>query len=218
MKIKYVICVLFTLQYVLLKAQLTPSFVRDTGEDIKHFYIGLDNYIKIKLNNADGSLVNVKSTAVSYISKHNDSTYSVRFDAQLDQGKLKLYYKNLPLDIMIFDFINIPSPKITLDGHVQNISKSKLQSLKKFTLEYPENLLKNLNLKFFSCSVKIQIPNKPLMAFDHRSLDLVSNIVNLIPQFNVGTTITFDDILLLNNFNQIVNTKKEAIIFKVVEN
>jgi hypothetical protein len=137
----------------------------------------------------------------------NDSTYLVRFMQKVDETKVKLYYKNLPVSIKTFSVTDLPLPSCIIDGSSSEIRKSYSGKEHKFELKWPENYELDFNsLKLYNARIQLAEGNssksQPLVG----QLDLSKQIYNYITSsVNSGATISITDISFVNSYGNVMN-------------
>ncbi len=132
---RYTILFISFLAFNLSSAQRIPSF----KNDITHLYSGVNNPIEIELNGADLAKIKLKCKDAR-VAKQNDSLYLIAPKYPEGEVKIKLYYKNLPVDIVSTEVINLPNPEILIETQKLNLlSKSRLSNfLEDLTIHFDE--------------------------------------------------------------------------------
>lgn len=201
----------------MLFGQNLPSF-KGIEKDSVYTYL-IHSYKKhtIDIRGSKSELIEVKAAGAN-IQKLNDSTYHLMFTQPMEETKVKLYYKNLPVDIIIAKVINIEMPVIKLaNSSFEKISKSNLAAVKNFQIDYKQNPL-YLGFEFYNCVLTISDKNKkePIRV-NLNSLEFPASVAGIIQQLPVNSTISFKNIQVKTPANSVLNVEGDGVNFTIVE-
>lgn len=213
--IPFYICLALVVE---LQAQHLPAFNWSGKDSVITLYCQLDYPVGITLNNADPSLLQVKAKGATLI-KMADTTYQIRFMAPEEEVKIKLYYKNLPVDIMTVKVTNPEMPNIVFKGlNGINIAKADLSKIKSFEVVFPSLMDKIPGLEFYTCKLSIIEPGKPTPFFINlRSPDLPSQLQGIIANLPVDSYLVFEELKIKTRSNNVMNMDGQPVKFRVVE-
>ena len=203
---------------VQIQAQHLPAFSWTGKDSVITLYSQLDYPVEIKLNSADPALLQVKAKGATII-KMADTSYQIRFLAPEEEVKIKLYYKNLPVDIMTARVTNPEMPNIVFKGVSGiNIAKADLSKIKSFEVVFPALMGKIPGLEFYTCKLSIIEPGKPTPFFINlRSPDLPAQLQGIITNLPVDSYLVFEELKIKTRSNNVMNMDGQPVKFKVVE-
>ncbi len=198
--------------------QHLPAFSWAGKDSVITLYSQLDYPIEIKLNNADPALLQLKAKGATII-KMADTSYQIRFLAPEEEVKIKLYYKNLPVDIMTARVTNPEMPNIVFKGVSGiNIARADLSKLKSFEVVFPALMDKIPGLEFYTCKLSIIEPGKPTPFFINlRSPDLPAQLQGIITNLPVDSYLVFEELKIKTRSNNVMNMDGQPVKFRVVE-
>jgi hypothetical protein len=186
--------------------QVIPYIKNNTKEVIYKSIVGGDVKIEIGLNGVDPALVTVKCASNPYLTKMNDSIYLVRFVQKLDEVKIKLYYKNLPVAIKTYNITDLPLPSYFIDGSNIDLKKSLALKSHNYELKWDKDLEIDPNsLRLYSARVTVTDSNKPNMFFQMRQIDMSQQVFALLPSISKSGLITISDISFLTTYGTVIN-------------
>jgi hypothetical protein len=187
-------------------------------DSIYTYYVQIDQRLDIKLNGADPTKMEIKITD-GFANRVNDSTFNIRYNAPIEETKLKLYYKNFPVDIL-----NVKSKNMSIDGIKlgevtdKNVKVSQLLSIKKFELLFPKEMPLQLKPELFSCKLTLHKPDNTVPFFTNmRNLDIPNNVQQMIAALPKDSKITFEEIRIKTITNNVLNLDNDVITFTIVE-
>lgn len=200
-----------------ITAQL-PSFKNIFKDSVYTFYTHIDQKIEVNINNADPAKIDIKLSD-GHATKINDSTYQIRYSANFDEAKIRLYYKKFPVDIMTVKSTNMTITDIKLGDFLnKSLKKSDLVTLSKIEIIYPSEMPLNLKPELFSYKLVIHQPGVADPFFTNmRSLDIPQNIQKMIASLPKDSKISFEEIRIKTVTNNVLNVENEAIVFTIVE-
>nr|MBP7643881.1 hypothetical protein [Saprospiraceae bacterium] len=137
-------------------AQKIPSF-GISKEDTLKIYYNLNQNLKVKVNDADPTLIKIRCSESRGVSiSQADTNFYIFINNPVAEIKLKLYYKNLPVDIINAKIERLPASDLKLEiAQNGEISKRKLAEVKKLLAEIPNNYKNDLNLAIYSYNINI---------------------------------------------------------------
>ncbi|HOY13328.1 MAG TPA: hypothetical protein PLY70_09315 [Saprospiraceae bacterium] len=185
-------------------AQKIPSF-GISKEDTLKIYYNLNQNLKVKVNDADPTLIKIRCSESRGVSiSQADTNFYIFVNNPVAEIKLKLYYKNLPVDIVNAKIERLPASDLKLEiAQNGEISKRKLAEVKKLMAEIPNNYKNDLNLAIYSYNINIIRKNgsveiiscfnntltdqaiKKLLALPDDSQIAISNVRLKTPENNV---------------------------------
>ncbi len=191
--------------------QNLPQFQKSENREL---YQGMYNDIILKLNGADPTLINVKCKD-GQMRVANDTTYQV-FLRNIDNGevKLKLYYKNLPVDIYTLEIGQSPKVEVSVDGPVKSFyTVDELFDLKlKFSID-DRTLDNSLSLASFKTVIVSETNNAaPFMVMNTPNF---LNAKRLKHSLKSGDKLLISDVTMKNRLNQSINCQSNYIEFKI---
>ena len=166
------------------------------------------NDFPINLNGADPSLITVKCKN-GQIKITNDSLYQIYFrNADEDEMKVKLYYKNLPVDIYMLPLVQALDVNITIDGNrKESYTFEELQNLK-LIFNVDDSFLNEKGLQLHSYRVtalpSAGAKNKDANFMVMNSPDF-ANIKRYIQKMDAGQKLLITEVRMRNNLNQVLN-------------
>ncbi|MBK8698062.1 MAG: hypothetical protein IPN29_00080 [Saprospiraceae bacterium] len=199
-------------------AQHLPVFAKTERDTVQTLYCQLDYQIPIKLHTSDPHLIEVKAKPGTVV-KLNDSLYQVRYVSPEEEVKIKLYYKNMPVDLYAVKVANLPMPVIRLSGlNGSLIPKGDLAKVKKFELEFPYLSQRNEGIEFFTCRLSIVEPGKPNPFYINlRTPDFPQQLQGIISKLPANSTLSFDELKVKTRSNNVMNMDGNPVKFTVVE-
>ncbi len=198
-------------------AQSLPTIKNNVKDSLFSLYLHIPYSLEVLVHNADPSFIEVKAPNAN-IQKMSDTLYLITYSNTSEASKIKLYYKNLPIDIMQVKVEAFNAPVVKLMGSSgPNISKFALKNLTKIELDLHAASNAN-NLQLYSCRVFISEPGKP-MTFNTilNKLDLPEQLSSMIKNLAPSSTIRFDEFMMKTPQNQIFNASGSSVTFIVVE-
>lgn len=201
-----------------LASQSLPQIAWEGKDSIITIYCQLDYPVKIDLRQADPSMIQLKSRGAS-LAKLSDSVYQIRFQIPEEEVKLKLYYKNLPVDIVSLNVINMEMPSIRFNGiNGNNIQRSDLSKVRAFELLFPSISAIAPGLEFYTCKLTIIEPGKPAPFYINlRSVELPAQLLGIISTLQPESTIIFDELKIKTRSNNVLSMDGTPVKFRVIE-
>ncbi len=201
-----------------LKSQSLPELLWPGKDSVVTLYSQLDHFVRIKPHRSETSMIQLKSKSATII-KMSDTLYQIRFQVPEEEVKIKLYYKNLPIDIITARVINLPMPNIRFAGMMgKDIPKANLGKLKKFELDFPVFDGLSPGLEFYTCKMSIIEPGKQNPFFINlHSSDLPSQLQGIIANLPINSWIVFEELKVRTRSNNIMNMEGNPVRFRVVE-
>jgi hypothetical protein len=198
--------------------QKLPQFLGIEKDSIYTFYVNVDQKLHIKPRSADLSMIEIKATN-AYVYKFNDSTYVVRYNTTTEISKIKLYYKNLPVDIINVQVETMPAPAIILGGNQgPNLTQETLRNLKKLDIQFPLNKSSLKALELFQCRMLITEPGKPITFNTNLGGSVLpDHISKMLAELKPKSTIRFDEFKIKTEQNYVLDVEGSSITFIVVE-
>jgi hypothetical protein len=213
----YLLCLYLIFTSINLFGQTLPRMKVNSKDTIYKSTVGGDIKIELNLNAADPTLISLKCSLNPAILKQSDSVYIVRFQTLADEAKLKLYYKNLPIEIKTYKIEDLPLPSFVVDGSKTEIKKKVLNDKRQHTLEWdPTKDFEKSNFRIYNAKVVLAEEGKAPIIFQMRQPELPQQIYNLLPSMKSGSSITISDINFINNYGNVFLTPG-TWTFKVVE-
>lgn len=201
-----------------LFSQTIPSFIDFNKDSVYNFYCNIDFPLNIKINGANPDLIEIKA-AQTNIYKLSDSLFQIRFLNPNEDTKIKLYYKNLPVDIIHVKTQNLLVPEIKLGNTTSHkITKTELNAANKIDFVFPD-ILRKLDLQLFSCTIKIMDASNAQnpYAVNLRSYELPVNVMNIFQKLPINSTIQFSEIRVKTRNNHVMNLEGESPQILVIE-
>ena len=196
-----------------LVAQRLPVLIKN---EANLFYMGISNLVSIKLNDADPSDVAVKISE-GYLSKTSDTSYVVRYDMLLEEVKVKLYYKKLPVDVWVLKVVQLPKPTVLVAGERAKIPMSKIEQLSIISFDFGPGVAPGLIKDFYNFRIQVWDPQGQVLLTQQIHQAKFPNFVTerlskLIP----GSKIVIDAISFLSFQNTIVSVPNEPYEFVII--
>lgn len=198
--------------------QKLPQFLDIEKDSTYTFYVNVDQKLRIKPRNSDVSLIEVKANN-AYVYKFNDSTYVVRYNTPTEISKIKLYYKNLPVDIINAEVQTMPTPSILLGGNQgPNLTLEALRNVKKLDIRFPFDKSPLNALELFQCRMLITEPGKPITFNTNLGGNVLpDHISKMLAELKPKSTIRFDEFKIKTEQNYVLDVEGSSITFIVVE-
>lgn len=198
--------------------QKLPQFKEVEKDSTYTFYVNVDQKLHIKPRSADLSMVEVKA-ANAYVYKFNDSTYVVRYNTPTEISKIKLYYKNLPVDIINVQAETMPAPAILLGGNQgPQLTQENLRNLKKLDIRFPNAKSPFNSLELFQCRMLITEPDKAITFNTNLGGSILpDHISKMLAALKPKSTIRFDEFKIKTEQNYVLDVEGSSITFIVVD-
>ncbi len=202
------ISLLFGLQLI---ANL-PS-IKETGHSV--VYIGIENKINIAINNNDPEDIMVKVTSGN-LYRRDDSTFAFNPPFEVEEFKIKLYYKKVLCQVQTMTVKRMPEPILILEGESNNvISLNKISLDTELKLKYPDDIPEYLQSKIFSYNLFVKPKNRPNpSSYTMRSGKLEEIAIGMIKNQEAGATITINNVLAISasGVHTRINSTKELTL------
>jgi hypothetical protein len=199
-------------------AQLLPAFSGIEKDSIKTLYVNIDQRISINPQSSDLAYIEIKASNAS-IQKLNDTTYALRYNMPFEASKIKLYYRNLPVDIINVKVESMPAPTVILDGNQgPNLSIASLRNVKKVDIVFPKNKEIIRSLELFQCRILITEPGKPVTFNTNFGGTVIPEYISkMLSELKPKSTIRFDEFKIKTPQNYVLDIEGSSITFIVVE-
>lgn len=205
-----IISLLIGLQFV---ANL-PS-IKETGHNV--VYIGIENRIDIAINNTDPEDITVKVTSGN-LYRRDDSTFAFNPPFEVEEFKIKLYYKKVLCQVQTMSVRKIPEPTLLFDGESNNsILLNKITGDSGLRLKYAEDIPEYLQSKIFSYNLYIKPKNRSNpISYSMRTEKLEESAINIIKNQEPGSTIIINNVLAISasGVHSRINSTKELLLSK----
>jgi hypothetical protein len=211
--------ILLSMGKVTMQAQSRlPQIANVVKDSVYTFHTYVDHVVRLKLNECDPALIELRSKEAQ-ISKLNDTTYYVRYSYLQEESKIKLYYKNLPIQFINVKVKNIAMPEIKFGKESSKIlHKAELSTLNDFSFDFNNSLNISSRIELYSCKIVIVEPNKPVpFSWNVNTYILPPHIKQMIAKLPLNAQIIFQDISVKTSSNNIINLIGEPIAFKIIE-
>lgn len=189
-----------------------PGFSKDISSTI---YMGVENKITLHLNGCAADDINLKINSGSLF-KRDDSTYSFIPQVEMEDLKLKLYYKKVLVEVKTVSVKKIPDVTPYFVGEkMGKIKKSDISSLGKLTFNYPKDYPEEMKSVVYSFSVFItDINGVAIYSGNMRGESLDGQITSMIAKLNKGGRIIINNIIVHNprSGHQRINNSKELMV------
>ncbi len=189
-----------------------PGFSKDISSTI---YMGVENKITLHLNGCAADDINLKINSGSLF-KRDDSTYSFIPQVEMEDLKLKLYYKKVLVEVKTVSVKKIPDVTPYFVGEkMGKIKKSDINSLGKLTFNYPKDYPEEMKSVVYSFSVFItDINGVAIYSGNMRGESLDGQITSMIAKLNKGGRIIINNIIVHNprSGHQRINNSKELMV------
>jgi len=189
-----------------------PGFSKDISSTI---YMGVENKITLHLNGCATDDINLKINSGSLF-KRDDSTYSFIPQVEMEDLKLKLYYKKVLVEVKTVSVKKIPDVTPYFVGEkMGKIKKSDISSLGKLTFNYPKDYPEEMKSVVYSFSVFItDINGVAIYSGNMRGESLDGQITSMIAKLNKGGRIIINNIIVHNprSGHQRINNSKELMV------
>ena len=189
-----------------------PGFSKDISSTI---YMGVENKITLHLNGCAADDINLKINSGSLF-KRDDSTYSFIPQVEMEDLKLKLYYKKVLVEVKTVSVKKIPDVTPYFVGEkIGKIKKSDISSLGKLTFNYPKDYPEEMKSVVYSFSVFItDINGVAIYSGNMRGESLDGQITSMIAKLNKGGRIIINNIIVHNprSGHQRINNSKELMV------
>ncbi len=189
-----------------------PGFSKDISSTI---YMGVENKITLHLNGCAAEDINLKINSGSLF-KRDDSTYSFIPQVEMEDLKLKLYYKKVLVEVKTVSVKKIPDITPYFVGEkMGKIKKSDISSLGKLTFNYPKDYPEEMKSVVYSFSVFItDINGVAIYSGNMRGESLDGQITSMIAKLNKGGRIIINNIIVHNprSGHQRINNSKELMV------
>ena len=202
---------IFILVFFALTSNL-PGFSKDISSTI---YMGVENKIALHLNGCAAEDINLKINSGSLF-KRDDSTYSFIPQVEMEDLKLKLYYKKVLVEVKTVSVKKIPDVAPYFEGEkMGKIKKSDISSLGKLTFNYPKDYPEEMKSVVYSFNVFItDLNGVALYSGNMRGDSFDGQITTVISKLNKGGRIIINNIIVQNlrSGHQRINNSKELMV------
>jgi hypothetical protein len=174
-----------------------PSF----GEVKTEMYLGVENFITIKLNDCNPEDVLLKVNTGT-LQQRTDSTYLYVPQNVQDEIKIKLYYKKVLCDVITVVAKMIPEPTLALEHEFENKIKTKdlLQPIKLYFV-YPPAYPENNKSKMLSFSIILNDKNGNFVYSNTIKGEAIDEMaISHLKKLTAGSRISINNILTSNAY------------------
>lgn len=181
------------------------------------FFTGIPHELTIKANASDPQFISVKIPA-GFVNKLNDTTYTIRFDIPQEDIKLKLFYKNLPVDIVTATVTKPVAPKLLIKGYQNGpIPREVLESLEELEFVFPEGFPSaGINIHTIRMNVKVNARSQ-MTSLQLHSTKLTPQAREILKKIEPGGSLAFDNIMFVTSKNNVLNLPRESYVFSVTQ-
>lgn len=196
-------------------AQKLPSFAGD--DDYRTFVLSLNNELVIDLGECDPSKVEVKCKHKGvYITKLTDSLYNIRFTIDQEEVKVKLYYKNLPVDVLKGELQQTNSPTVIVNGKEGGeITHKELLATKKIKLKYADDVITSLKPQIYSYKVIFTPAQGNPIKLHQTKLQFNRNFTKRLEMMRGDYTVTFTQFMVRVTGGQLATLGANDTVFTV---
>lgn len=181
------------------------------------FFTGIPHELTIKANASDPEFITVKTSA-GFITKLNDTTYTIRFDMPQEDFKLRLFYKKLPVDIVSAIVTNPVAPKLLINGYQNGpIPREELESLEELEFVFPEGF-PSVGINIYSIRMNVKVnAHSQMTSLQLHSTKLTPQAKEILKKIEPGGSLAFDNIMFVTGSNHVLNLPRESHIFSVTQ-
>ncbi len=178
-------------------------------------YMGVENKISLHLNGCASEDVSLKINTGSLF-KRDDSTYSFIPQLEMEDLKIKLYYKKVLVEVKTVRVKQIPDVIPYFVGEKSGkIKKTDINSLGKLTFEFPAGYPEEMKSVVYSFSVFItDLNGVAVYSGNMRGDSLDGHVISMITKLNKGGRIIINNIIVHNSRSghQRINNSKELMV------
>jgi hypothetical protein len=199
-------------------SQFVPKFDKSFGDTLALFS-NLPVVVSIKLGQSDPSLISLKSSEISnyMISKFDDSTFVININRPVNEAKLKLYYKNMPVDLYTATLAALDFPKILVLGKENIIEKDSLVLINSLNCSIEESYSAKYRVHLHSFNINIVHLNGRKEIIPNFNMNIASNNLLRIRSLPADTAIYFTNIKLRTIYNNVIEIKGDSNKFILSE-
>ena len=193
-------------------AQKIPSF-GISKEDTLKIYYNLNQNLKVKVNDADPTLIKIRCSESRGVSiSQADTNFYIFINNPVAEIKLKLYYKNLPVDIINAKIERLPASDLKLEiAQNGEISKRKLAEVKKLLAEIPNNYKNDLNLAIYSYNINIIRKNGAIEVISCFNNNLTDQAIKKLLALPDDSKIAISNVRLKTPDNNVIELEGEGL-------
>ena len=193
-------------------AQKIPSF-GISKEDTLKIYYNLNQNLKVKVNDADPTLIKIRCSESRGVSiSQADTNFYIFINNPVAEIKLKLYYKNLPVDIINAKIERLPASDLKLEiAQNGEISKRKLAEVKKLLAEIPNNYKNDLNLAIYSYNINIIRKNGAIEVISCFNNNLTDQAIKKLLALPDDSQIAISNVRLKTPDNNVIELEGEGL-------
>ena len=193
-------------------AQKIPSF-GISKEDTLKIYYNLNQNLKVKVNDADPTLIKIRCSESRGVSiSQADTNFYIFINNPVAEIKLKLYYKNLPVDIVNAKIERLPASDLKLEiAQNGEISKRKLAEVKKLLAEIPNNYKNDLNLAIYSYNINIIRKNGAIEVISCFNNNLTDQAIKKLLALPDDSEIAISNVRLKTPDNNVIELEGEGL-------
>ena len=200
---------------LLISLNITANLpaIKENGQNA--LFAGVENQISIAINHTNPEDITVKVTSGN-IYRRDDSTFAFSPPYEVEDFKIKLYYKKVLCEVKTMSVKKLPVPSLKFDGELNGkISLAYITSLTALKLDYGAGIPENVKSKIFSYNLYIKPKKSPnASSFSIRSETLNEQAINFIKTQEEGTKLIFNNVLAIspNGVHTRINDTKEIIL------
>lgn len=198
------------------KTQSIPEFDYGDLDTITVFY-NLNQKLKIKFNGTEPNLTKIRFSAPRGVNiSQSDSSIFIFVNAPLDAVRLKLYYKNLPVDIIDARIEKMPASNLVLSIAEEGaISKQRLAEIKALQASIPIAYTQDLHLEIYSYNLKLVQPGKnpeTIPCFNNKLSDQAIKRIISLPENSI---IFIDNVRLKTPQNNVIELEGPGQTYQI---
>jgi GldM C-terminal domain len=201
----------FIIVYFALTGNL-PGFSKNIPATM---YLNVENKISLHLNGCASEDVNLKISTGSLF-KRDDSTYSFIPQLEMEDLKIKMYYRKMLVEVKTVSVKKIPDVIPYFVGEkMGKTKKTDINSLGKLTFEFPAGYPEEMKSVVYSFSIFItDLNGVAVYSGNIRGESLDSQSISMVSKLSKGGRIIINNIIVHNSRSghQRINNSKEIII------
>jgi hypothetical protein len=175
--------------------------------------------VSVSAGQSDPSLIALKSPDLnSYlISRLNDSTFVINNRGVQSETRLKLYYKNIPVDVIPAVYRALDVPKIFIKDFKELPLKSTLGNVSSFVCDIDEVYKMRFGVSLHAFDIQILYPGGRKEYLQNFSTNIITANFSKIKSLPPDSVVIFKNLKLRTIYNSIVDIPGDSSKFLVKE-
>jgi hypothetical protein len=212
------ISVFLLLVSIHVHSQILPSFIK-FDMDTMPIYHSMPSLIKLKLNQSDPNLIALRTSDIPnyMIQRRDDSTFIINQNQTAGNIKFKLYYKNLPIEVLngTIGYPNLPT--ILVGDRKIEISKSQATQTQQIICLVEDDFRNLTSLELYAFDIYIHHANGAKEMLPNYSHVIQRPNLDRLLSLSSGTSISFINVKFRTIYNSIIVIPGETKQYPIIQ-